>query len=505
METSKENICINQIIGQKSENIISEGDCIIPDIKPDILNVISTSGNICVYKKEIMEGKVRIDGGIDVYIMYLADSDRSNVRSINTTINFSHTINMDKVKPGMNLDSKFTLKSIDCKVLNGRKINIKSIIDGAFKVSSNEKIEFIKQVDNVKNLQILNENIQVNSILGMGNTKVYAKDTITIDTADNLTDIMKANVRVINKEIKTSYNKVLAKADTAINILYLTEDNRLNEVKTQIPIMGFIDMQDVSDENLCDTNYEIKNIIIKPNGMDEHSIYVEVEIEIGCSVYENRVLDLIQDLYSPYEEIKANNRNIQVMQNRQNIQSICNIREKQSIEELQGHQLYNVEVIPIVIKESKLNDKIVYEGELELKLLFSANNSSGLDIKVQKLPFSHTVDIASIPQNAVINTNLEIVTQDFLIMPDNTVEMKIDVMFNADISKPKNVNVIDEITIEELQKEDPYSIVVYFVKTGDSLWKIAKKFKSTVKDIAAVNDIVDVDKIAVGQQLYIPR
>lgn len=505
METSKENICINQIIGQKTENIIAEGDCIIPDIKPDILSVINTNGNICVYKKEIMDGKLRIDGGVDVYIMYLADSDRSNVRSVNTTIDFSHTINMDKIKPGMNLESKINLKTIDCKVLNGRKISIKAIMDGGFKVSSNEKIEFIKQVDNVKNLQILNESIQVNSLLGMGNTKVYAKDTIMIENTDNLADIMKSNVRIVNKEIKTGYNKVLAKADAAISILYLTDDNRLNEVKTQIPIMGFIDMQDVSDDNLCDTNYEIKNIIIKPNGVDEHSIYVEVEIEIGCVVYENRILDLIQDLYSPNEEIKASNRSIQVMQNRQNVQNVCNIREKQLIDELQGHQLYNVDVNPIILKESKLNDKIVYEGELELKLLFSSNNSSGLDIKVQKVPFNHTIDVANIPQNAVINTNVEILTQDFVIMPDNTVEMKVDLIFNADVSKPTNVNVIDGMTIEEMEKEDPYSIVVYFVKAGDSLWKIAKKFKSTVKDIAAVNDIADVDKIAVGQQLYIPR
>lgn len=505
MNTSKENICINQIIGQKNENIIVEGDCIIPDIKPDILSVITTNANICMYKKEIMDGKIKIDGGIDVYIIYLADNDKNNIRSLNTTINFSHIINVDKVKSDMNLYSRIILKSIDCRVLNGRKVSIKAILDGEFKVYSNEKVEFIKEVDNIKNLQILNESIQINSLLGVGNTRVYAKDTLMIDTTDNLADIMKSKVKIVNKEIKTSYNKVLAKADTVIELLYLTDDNRLNEIKAQIPIMGFIDMPDVADDNICDTNYEIKNIIIKPNGVDEHSIYIEIEIEINCSVYENKVIDVIQDLYSPFEEIKTNNKNIQIMQNRQTLQNVCSIREKRAIEELQGHQLYSVDVNPIIIKENKLNDKIIYEGEIELTLLFSANNNSGLDIKIEKLPFNHTIEASNIPQNALINTNLEIVTQDFVVMSDNTIEMKVDLMFNADVSKPSNVNVIDDLTIEEINKEDPYSIVVYFVKEGDSLWKIAKKFKSTVRDIAAVNDIEDVDKIAVGQQLYIPR
>lgn len=504
METSKENICINQIIGQKSENIIVEGDCIIPDIKPDILSVINISGNICIYKKEVVDGKIRMDGAINVYIMYLADSERSNVRSVNTTIDFSHIVNMDRIKSGMNLESKVNLKSIDCKVLNGRKVSIKALIDGEFKVSSNEKVEFIKQVDNVKNLQILNETIEVNSLLGEGNTKVYAKETIMIDNTDNLMDIMKSNIRILNKETKISYNKVLAKADLAIAIMYLTEDNRLNEVKTLIPIMGFIDMQNVNDDNICDVNYEIKNIIIKPNGVDEHSIYVEIEVEINCLVYENKRFDLIEDLYSPYEEINTTSRNIQVMQNRKNFQNICNIREKQIIDELQGRQLYNVEVTPVIIRENRLNDKIIYEGEVELKLMYGANNSSGLDIKIQKLQFNHTVDANEIPANAAINTNMEIINQDFLVMPDNAIEMKIDLLFNVDVSNPTNLNVIEDVEIGEMQKEDTYSIVVYFVKAGDSLWKIAKKFKSTVRDIAAVNDITDVDKIMVGQQLYIP-
>ena len=46
---------------------------------------------------------------------------------------------------------------------------------------------------------------------------------------------------------------------------------------------------------------------------------------------------------------------------------------------------------------------------------------------------------------------------------------------------------------------------IYFAKPGDSLWKIVKKFRSTVDNIAKVNGIEDVDKIEVGQQLFIPR
>ena len=69
MDISKENLSINQLITEKKEIIFVEGDMIVPDSKPDILNTINTSGNICIYKKEVLDGKIRIDGNVLTYIM----------------------------------------------------------------------------------------------------------------------------------------------------------------------------------------------------------------------------------------------------------------------------------------------------------------------------------------------------------------------------------------------------------------------------------------------------
>ena len=77
-------------------------------------------------------------------------------------------------------------------------------------------------------------------------------------------------IRDRNKDVKISYNKVLAKADLNLRIMYLTDDNRINTIESTIPIMGFIDIENVSEDNLCDTRYEIKNVVLKPNNVEEH-------------------------------------------------------------------------------------------------------------------------------------------------------------------------------------------------------------------------------------------
>ncbi|WP_396129061.1 LysM peptidoglycan-binding domain-containing protein [Exiguobacterium mexicanum] len=51
----------------------------------------------------------------------------------------------------------------------------------------------------------------------------------------------------------------------------------------------------------------------------------------------------------------------------------------------------------------------------------------------------------------------------------------------------------------------PTTTVKYTVKSGDTLYKIAKTYNTTVAKIAAANNITNVSLISVGQVLTIPR
>ena len=48
-------------------------------------------------------------------------------------------------------------------------------------------------------------------------------------------------------------------------------------------------------------------------------------------------------------------------------------------------------------------------------------------------------------------------------------------------------------------------MVIYFVKPGDTLWKIAKKFRTSVEEIVKVNNIEDENYLEIGKKLYIPK
>lgn len=250
IKLEKSTLSVNQIIAEKKENIAISGDCIVPDIKPDILEILGTNGIVNVYKREVMDGKVRIDGCVNIYIMYLGDDGNTRgVRSINHNLDFSQIFNIDNANNSMIEEGEVTLNNIECKVINERKINLKANLEFEMNIQANSEVQFVNNVD-LKDLQKLEKTKQVNSVLGMGNTKTTVKETVNIDNADNLAEILKVDAHISNKNIKISYNKILVKADLKLKILYSTEDGRINTVNAKFPIMGFIDMQDITEDNI---------------------------------------------------------------------------------------------------------------------------------------------------------------------------------------------------------------------------------------------------------------
>ena len=73
----------------------------------------------------------------------------------------------------------------------------------------------------------------------------------------------------------------------------------------------------------------------------------------------------------------------------------------------------------------------------------------------------------------------------------------------------KTLKTEDEINLDEECKDgvvitDKLAELIG-AKEGDTIWKIAKTFKSTVDEIARINGIENENKLNIGQQLFIPR
>lgn len=490
METNT--ISINKKVLDTSKIIEVNGDVIVPDIKPDIVNIINTNGNAYIYKEDINQGRMRIDGNIDTYVIYL--SENGETRSMQTTLNFIESLDNDSISDGMYYKLNVSLERIESKILNERKITIKATLRVRAEFYERSSIDISNQFDDMNNIEKLEESIDVRSIIGMNAVKSSIKEDISIDNSLEVAEILKTNVSLSNIENKISYNKVLAKADANVKIIFLTEDERISTVETSIPLMSFIDIENVSENNICNVDYVIRNMLFKVNSKEMHSISCQVDFEITCEAFEIKNINIIQDMYSTKNNLTFSKREAQVQTNSIDMCENVQINENLLVEDI--NSIYDVDCTPVILSNTPSGSFTNYEGEVILDIYFEADNRNGLNVKNVKIPF-----IAKM-ENKSENIIAKITRKQFTVN-NEYVNCELEVSLSQNSTSMKKINIIENVEQQECEEPNDYKMVIYFVKANDTIWNIAKKFKVCKDSILSVNNLDSNYRLNIGDKLYI--
>ena len=486
-------VIINKKVSNAMKVLEVSGDIIVPDIKPDIVSIINTNGASYIYKEDIGISKMRFDGNIDTYVVYLADN--GDTRSIQTTLNFSDSIEDVGIKEGCFSKEQIVLDSIEAKVLNERKISIKAIIKVTIEIFEKAEIEITSDFNEFENIEKLKETLGIKSLVGSNKVKTGIKEDISVDNSFSVAEILKTNIEITNLENKISYNKILAKADAKINIVFLSEDGRIGVASSTIPVMSFIDIENVADGHICEVNYTPRNMLFKVNNKEQHSIACQIEFEVMCCAYETKTIDVIQDMYGTKNNIKFSKKEIMVPVDGEIKKEKVNINERINIEDI----LNVLDVSSKVRKISSTKSGNYYncECEIVLNIYYEADNRNGLNVKEVILPF-----VLRLENNDEIE--FEIGRKEFTVS-NEIVNCDIEIFAKVGSEFLRNVNVIENVECNECKEELDYKMCIYFVKPGDTIWEIAKQFKVCMNNIISANNLENPNRIKAGDRLYIMK
>jgi nucleoid-associated protein YgaU len=90
----------------------------------------------------------------------------------------------------------------------------------------------------------------------------------------------------------------------------------------------------------------------------------------------------------------------------------------------------------------------------------------------------------------------------------NGIELRIPIEINVKESGQMKVNMLSNLSYDETAPTDyskAPSLVVSHAPKDDSLWSLAKKYRSTRKLIMAANGLENEDSLTAGQLLIIPK
>lgn len=484
----KENIKIRKKDCEFVKNIQIVGDILVPDIKPDIINIIGTNGIGIIKKIEITNSRMRLDGVWNGTIIYL--SDLGETKTLNVNLDFSDNIEDEKIKKNDDIEYIIEQKNIEVRILNERKISLEVNLELLVSDYKIDEIQIISKLgDDDSDIQKLEKFISIKEFLNSSFTKTDVNEDINFPEPEKNIDILKKDIFISSIEKKISYNKILAKAEANIGILYLC-DNEIKKFKCSIPIMSFLEIENVKEENLIDLNYEIRKFVVTDSISDKGFLKFDIEYEVSCNVYNEKQITIIEDLYSLNNDIKYSKKYINMECIEKCNNEIFEYTEKIGIEDLK--EIYDYEYS---LKKTKFLTSNTVEGAIILDIYYCKTEKNSLIQKSIEIPF--IVNSDSIVSDLQIEScEIKSVNEEY------NCNFKIKCI--EDI-KYENIPLLNECEIVECENKENYSMTIYFVKPNDTIWNIAKMFKVSQDNLLKLNSLSSSQSIMPGEKLYIMR
>ena len=153
------------------------------------------------------------------------------------------------------------------------------------------------------------------------------------------------------------------------------------------------------------------------------------------------------------------------------------------------HSDAEFKVDEVQIKEDGLH----MDGILEVKLLYlTAEDSAPVAVFTEMIPFHMTAEVSGITKDSVYQMEPGLEQISAVMLGGDMVEIKAAVTMDILVLRPICEQIITAVKEEPLDMEKLKKmpgIVGYIVQPGDSLWKIAREFHSSVDEIMETNQL----------------
>lgn len=515
IDANKTNIIIETMGNERTTQIMAEGDAIVPDIKPDINKILNVSCRVNKTDEKISDNRVFFSGEALCSILYMGKTDDINIYSMTATIPFDDVIPLPESDKNFTTKLKFNVESINNKVVNDRKINIRCGITVKAETVFTENMDIVKSIDNQDTVMVKEKILNICQSIDRKNDLININEVLSLPSGKpNIDTIIESNCYIGDREIRAFDGKVNIKGTAYITVIYKSEsdDLILETAFFELPFNFMEDLRGCSEDMYVDLDMDISQINCKPEideDGEERNINVDMSLDLSVCVYENNIIEVADDIYSLKENIEPLKVSIEypcfIMKNSTKASfKDTVVADSKYPDMLRVQNVYSK--MDITDKKHLPNEnKITLEGVISGSILYTAqSDSEPVCVIPYNIPFSQDIEIKPSNENMFFNINGYIDDVSFDMMSERETELKVTCIFDVTAFEKLKTDVITDVSVNENVKEnDTAGIIIYIVQKGDTLWDIAKRYHTTIDDIATLNDIENPDKIMVGEKLLI--
>ena len=149
-------------------------------------------------------------------------------------------------------------------------------------------------------------------------------------------------------------------------------------------------------------------------------------------------------------------------------------------------------------------DEIKINGIAKLNLITQDKDNNELESKTIDIMVDQSFPLEDSWQNSNVNIKIKDVRLN-VTQNGSSVDIKVTIYVDINVENIIGISSIQKIEDVPIDLKNISSINIYVVKPGDSIWKIAKKYKTSMENIIKTNKLENPNLIDVGQKILVIR
>lgn len=516
MELIKKRVHTQQTKTRAMLQIPIEEDINVSDVNPDVARLIFNNGRIKVDEIKSGTNRIWVKGRLCYKILYQSEEKMTQMSGMEGEIPFMEEIAMDKAESTDRVVCTTRLEDMRVSMINSRKLSIQAVISLMPYIDEISEQELCTDIEgNIKGIEYRKRELEYleNTVSKRDLFRIYEECKLPAGMP-NIGKVVWKSARLEHVNFRPLADKISVNGDISLFIMYDEESSdKTNWYETILPFSGNIECQGASENMIPDITYETGHEEIsvrEDNDSEPRQITVEKTLELEINLMNRQTAQIVSDVYGVTCEVEALTQKNDFTRL---FQDVC-IEEKYTntiILEPSEANLLQIchQEADFELKDYELrNGEIWIQGNLDCRILYMTNGDiPGFELVEKTYPIELTRQLPGVTSEMECVIRPQVEQMQTTIKDANQVEWRCMLGVCLKIMSKKSEYILNDIKVGELDSQKIEKLpgfVIYFVKEGDSLWQIGKRFYVSVESIKEVNQLTD-DEIRPGDRLLIVK
>ena len=478
-------------------------ETIVPDYSPDIARIVDVSACMLLRARTIADGKLTASGSVKLTLLYMAE-DTSGLRALEYSVPFEQSANLPSGCENAAVEGRVC--DVEARLLNPRKLFTRLTIEWKVTPYCHGALTTCGEIADREQyaIQTLCERHEVSLIRFVGDKDfVFAEELTLPGGRDAIGELLCPRVRLRVTEAKSLGSKIVLKGVACLSLLYATEEGKLCSYSEELPFSQILDgsSEDGGDNSVSAVlNLSGSEIHTDGENGDGRTVSVKLFLNAFVVLRGTETVCCITDLYSTSYDLDAQLETVELRQEPEIATVTQSVRE----------QLDTGTEVKCVLSADVCFGSVGIRQNGSQASLRAAATVSVLYLDESDVPLSmeRRVEVAA---EAAIDGEAQ-VTVETVCAGDitaninaNGVELRFPTEFTLVSIASVSCPCLASLSAEVSEASETPSLVLRALEEGESLWDLAKQYRTTAEDILAANELTESAAIEAGRMLLIPR